>query len=133
MIARSPLADMPTQMHGRVPPGGQQGAPPPGPGYGQNPYASNPYGQQGGQGGQGGYGGAPGYPGGAPPQNYGQPDPYGNQYGQQQHGGYGQPGQPGQPGQYGQQGGGYGQNDHDPRGQRPGGNPPDRRVDWLEE
>jgi hypothetical protein len=118
MIARSPLADMPTQMHGRVPPqqGGPQGGPPPA-GYGQNPYASGQYGGQ-----QPTYGGGnAGYPGGSPP-NYGQPDPYGNAYGPQQHqGGYG-PQQGGGHGQGGQQG-------NDPRGNRPG----DRRVDWLED
>jgi hypothetical protein len=123
MIARSPLADMPTQLHGRVPPQGGPGGPPPGPGYGgQNPYGGShqqqPYG-----GGQGGYGGAPGYPGGSPPPNYGQPDPYGSGYGQQpQPGGY--PQQPGQGGNYP-----GGQDEQDPRGPRRG----DRRVDWLEE
>jgi hypothetical protein len=114
MIARSPLADMPTQLHGRVPPqggpGGGQGGPPPA-GYGQNPYASGQYGS----GQQPTYGGGnAGYPGGSPP-NYGQTDPYGNAYGPQQHqGGYGP-----------QQGGGQG---NDPRGNRG-----DRRVDWLED
>jgi hypothetical protein len=119
MIARSPLADVPTQMHGRV---GPHGGPPP-PGYGQNPYAS---GQYGGQGGPGGYGN-PGYPGGAPP-NYGQPDPYGNAYGPQQYqGGYGQP----------PHGGahppGHGQGEPDPRAPRQGTPPHDRRVDWLDD
>lgn len=119
MIARSPLADMPTQMHRPV--SGPQGGPPPA-GYGQNPYASNQYGG----------GGHPQYPGGAPP-NYGQPDPYGNAYGPQQHqGGYGGGPQPGGHDQGGYDQGGYGRpNEHDQRGSRPG--PPDRRVDWLED
>jgi hypothetical protein len=115
MIARSPLADMPTQMHRPV--SGPHGGPPPA-GYGQNPYASNP------AGGQGGGGGYQNYPGGAPP-NYGQPDPYGNAYGPHQ-GGYGGP-----PPQGGHDQGGHGRNEHDPRGPRPGS--PDRRVDWLED
>jgi hypothetical protein len=127
MIARSPLADMPTQMHGRVPPPGGQGGPQSGPGYGggQGGYGGGGHQQPGygGGGGQGGYGGAPGHPGpaGAPP-NYGQPDPYGSGYGQQQ-GGYGQP----QQGPGNQYPGGY--DEQDPRGPRRG----DRRVDWLED
>jgi hypothetical protein len=136
MIARSPLADAPTQMHrggiGQDPYGGP-GGPPPGPhpgGYGQQPTA-----------GGGGYGvGSPAsqYPGGAP--NYGgQPDPYaqpgyGDQYGRP---GYGPPPpqqaqQPtyGQP--YGQQPDPYAQptNNADPR-HRSGQDP--RKVDWFEE
>ncbi len=125
MIARSPLADVPTQTHGRVPP----------PGYGQNPYASGQYGGQPGYGpggpgpgGPGPGGPGPGYPGGGPP-NYGQQDPYANGYGPQA---YGQPG-------YDQQGYGpagpgptaHGQPDpYDPR-QRPV-QPPTERVDWLD-
>jgi hypothetical protein len=137
MIARSPLADAPTQMHrggmGHDPYGGPAG-PPPGPppgGYGQQPTA-----------GGGGYGGgspASQYPGGAP--NYGgQPDPYaqpgyGDQYGGRP--GYGQP--PPQQGQqptygqpYGQQPDPYAQpnNSADPR-QRGGQDP--RKVDWFDE
>ena len=121
MIARSPLADMPTQMHGRVPEHGGGDA------YRQNGYGQPP---------QGGYGQPPGgyntqqqqYPGGAPagggygaaPQGYGQ-QPYGGQTA----GGYG--GQ--QP--YGPE---YGQTD--PR-QRPPQPPPPpgegRRVDWMDD
>ena len=136
MIARSPLADTPTQMHGRVPQGGQ-------PGYGQNPYASgygqpaphpqsgpphgqhpggygqpDPY-QQGGYGQQGGHGGQPGY---------GQQAGYGQQTGAQP--GYGQPGY-GQPG-YGQTGTqpGYGQDAYDQRPRQPRD---ERPLSWTDE
>jgi hypothetical protein len=123
MIARSPLADMPTQLHGRVPPPGGPGGPPPGQGYGgQNPYGGSHQQPYGGGGSQSGYGGGQGYPGGSQPPNYGQPDPYGSGYGQQPPGGY-----PQQPGHGGNYPGGY--DEQDPRGPRRG----DRRVDWLEE
>ena len=137
MIARSPLADVPTQMHGRVPEhgGGQYNG-----GYGQvAPGPSGP-GQvgpgQGGQAGQGGYG--------PPPGGYGQQAYPGGQggYGQQ---GYGQPqGQPGygQPGYGDTTAGGYGQQQPygnynppppDPR-QRPAAPPNEgRRVDWMDD
>jgi hypothetical protein len=145
MIARSPLADAPTTIHGRMPgagpdpygPPGRQnsahGAPIQGGGYGPNPYST-----------AGGYGTGPGH--GQPPDPYGQPtpsygepygaDPYGGGGGQPGHGqpaygqpGYGQPGygQPGygQPG-YGQPGGqvgGYGP-DQPPGHGHPGGHDP---------
>jgi hypothetical protein len=66
MIARSPLADTPTQMYGRQP----QSAPPYGqPGYGQPQHGQQPgYGQQ-----PGGYGQPPQQPGYGQP---GQQDPY---------------------------------------------------------
>jgi hypothetical protein len=154
MIARSPLADMPTQLHGRVPgpeqpdpygrrngaPGPMPGAIPPGPsaypgGYGQPPGPG--YGQY--------PGGAPGY-GPPQPDPYGQPETYGQPYGgQPAYGGgydpqYGQPPQPG----YGPPQPGYGQqppppppghDPYDPRGQRPPPPPPPgtRRVDWLDD
>ncbi|HEX6873197.1 MAG TPA: hypothetical protein VF163_19035, partial [Micromonosporaceae bacterium] len=159
MIARSPLADVPTQMHNRVPadyadPNRQGGA---GRGYGPQSYGAPSYGQPGAP----TQPGAPaGYPGGAPA-GYGQPDPYGQQpgYGGQPGGyagqppaGYGQPGY-GQPGYgqpdpyaqadpYGQPGqqAGYGQpGQQAPGSPRPGqpgqpgqGEPP-RRVDWLDD
>jgi hypothetical protein len=137
MIARSPLADVPTQLHGRVPDQGGQydnrngyGQPPQPGGYGQQPGG---YGQQ--QpypGAQPGYGQQPppaGYGGPPPPQQYGQQQPYGGQTA----GGYG--GQP-PPQQYGQD---YGQQ-ADPR-QRPTPPPPPapppptegRRVDWMDD
>ena len=129
MIARSPLADVPTQMHNRMPP------------EHVDPYTS-PARQNGAHGAYGppqpgGYPQQPGYPGGAPGPGYGQqPDPYAQP-------GYGQPGyapppdpyaqpgygQPGAPDPYAQGGG------HDPRGQRPGPTPhgDGRRVDWLDD
>jgi hypothetical protein len=114
VIARSPLADQPTQMHGRLPaehvdpytaPGRHNGA--------------GAYGAPGGHSG-GGYGGTAtsGYAGGygAP----GQPaDPYADPYGQAprgQYDGYGQPGYPPQQG-------------YDPRS----GRPADRRLDWMDD
>jgi hypothetical protein len=116
MIARSPLADVPTQMHGRVPEHGGGG----------DAYRQNGYGQPQ----PGGYGQAPGgysqqYPGGAPPAGggYGQPG-YGQQpYGGQTAGGYG-----------GQQPYGGDYNQTDPR-QRPPQPPPGegRRVDWMDD
>jgi hypothetical protein len=106
MIARSPLADIPTQLHGRLPSEhadpylapGRHGA------HGQPSHAAP----------------APGYGG------YGQPDPYG----QMPPGGYGQQGQ--HPGQHGGQHGGGGQHGTPPPrpGQQPRGT---RRVDWLED
>jgi hypothetical protein len=107
MIAPSPLAGAPTQLHGRVP-------------------EPDPYGRQ------NGYGPA-GYPGGA---GYGQPDQYGQQgygqnYGQGTEPGYGEP-QYGQP--YGQQP--PDQYGYDQRGQRPPQPPAGgdgRRVDWLDD
>jgi hypothetical protein len=96
MIARSPLADMPTQMHGRMPGmepdpyGRRNGQGPPMPGgipAGPSAYPGG-YGQPPGAGPAPGYGGGP-YPGaapgyGPPPDQYGQPDPYGqpDTYGQ---------------------------------------------------
>ncbi len=158
MIAPSPLANAPTQMHSRVPPadhadpygaptrhnGGQPGYPPAqggsygaGGGYGQAGQPANP---------------TPGYPGGAPgygpaPDQYGQPygqQPYGqtpaaDPYGQPAGGGYAQSPEYGQAG-YGQDG--YGAPGYDTRpdprsGGRPGGAPPTqpdpRRVDWLDD
>jgi hypothetical protein len=155
MIAPSPLANAPTQLHSRVPPpehadpygaqrhnGGQ-------PGYGQNPYGA----PGGGAYGQPPHGANPtsAYPGGGP--TYGQgPDQYGQQtYGQAygqgpavdpyaQPPGYGQPGYGG-PDSYGPAG--QDQRGQDQRGQdqrgRPGpppAAPPQadpRRVDWLDD
>jgi hypothetical protein len=130
MIARSPLADAPTQLHRSVEPDpyGARPASPHAPyqggGYGpQPPQPPGGYGQQ-----------AAAYPGGAPP--YGQqPDPYGQPgYGAQTDP-YGrpvpvQPAQPayGQP--YGQQPDPYAPNP-DPRAPRSGQDP--RRVDWLDD
>jgi hypothetical protein len=119
MIARSPLADVPTQMHGRVPEHGAGGD-----AYRQNGYGQPPPG--------GGYGPPPGgysqqqYPGGAPASGggYGGQPGYGQQpYGGQTAGGYG--------GQQ-QYGGDY--NQTDPR-QRPPQPPPGegRRVDWMDD
>lgn len=106
MIARSPLADAPTQMHGRgapQPPYSGPPAPPPpqqpGGGYGPPPGG---YGQQpGGYGAQQAYGGQPGYgpPPPAGPSGYGPPRP----------------------------GPGYA----DPRQGRPAGE--GRRVDWMDD
>ena len=119
MIARSPLADVPTQMHNRMPP------------EHVDPYTS-PARQNGTHGAYGppqpgGYPPQqPGYPGGAP--GYGQqPDPYAQP-------GYGQPGYAPPPDPYAQPG--HGQpGAHDPRGQRPGPTPhgDGRRVDWLDD
>lgn len=151
MISPSPLANAPTQLHGRIPPehADPYGAPQPRhnggqPGYGPGPQAPGPYGAAGG----GTYGqppahGAPtpGYPGGAP--NYGPAPEYGQPgYGQPGYGqtygqgpapdpygppGYGQGGPPPGPAQPG-----YGQDGYapthgggyDPRGQRPVPPPP---------
>jgi hypothetical protein len=145
MIARSPLADMPTQMHRPLPAdpdpyatrqNGAHAAPHyPGQGYGPPP------------GPPAGYGAPPpaGYPGGGP--SYGHPDP---QYGQPYPGGG--PAYPGGGGGYEQPtyGQPYGQpptspydppagyDPYDPRGQqRPPQQPPPgndgRRVDWLDD
>jgi hypothetical protein len=91
MIARSPLADAPTQLHGRMP---DQGG----------------YGQPGGYGPQGGYGQPQPY--GGPPQ--GPPQGYPQQYGQPPYGGHG-PGPQGQPGYGGQQHYGPDGGHNDPR------------------
>ena len=133
MISPSPLANAPTQLHGRIPDQTDPyGAPPPRNG-GQPGYGQDPYGAAGG----GAHGGSPPsvYPSGSP--TYGQgPDQYGQQgYGQgpgtdpygPQHTGYGQDGY--NPAH----GGGY-----EPRGQRPGpaqppAQPDPRRVDWLDD
>jgi hypothetical protein len=122
MIARSPLADAST-MHGRPPAGydpRQNGHGAPGGGYGQQYPGGGGYGQQ-----------PPAQPGYGQQQQYGgyaQPDPY--QTGQQA-GGYYAP-DPGYGQQYGQQqGGGY--DPYDPRTQRSGPPPGDRRVDWLDD
>jgi Carboxypeptidase regulatory-like domain len=107
MIARSPLADVPTQMHGRIPDH-------------TDPHRQGGYGQPGYGQGQPGYG-QQGYGGGQP--GYSQPG-YG---GQQTAGGYGA-----QP-QYGQEGyvpEGQGQ---DPRQQRPPQHGEGRRVDWMDD
>ena len=140
MIARSPLADMPTQMHRPLPAdpdpyatrqNGAHAAPQypggPGPagGYGPPPYGAPPP--------PAGYaGGAAGY--GPPEPQYGQPYPGG---GPAYPGGYDQPtyGQP-----YGQQPPPYdqqpGYDPYDQRGQRPPPPPPPEgrgRVDWLDD
>jgi hypothetical protein len=145
MIARSPLADVPTQLHNRVPADYADPTRQGGPGYGPNTYGAPggppPVGP-GGYGHPAGHsGGSPaGYPGGAPP--YG-PDPYAQPAGYPPPPGYGPPGQPdpyappppgyGPPPAHGPQGG-YDEG-HDPRGPRPGqpphGDP--RRVDWLDD
>jgi hypothetical protein len=146
MIARSPLADVPTQMHGRVPEHGDA--------YGnrQTAYPQSGYGPQ--QVGQ--YGQQP-YPGGAPPYGqgpqhggppqHGAPQHAGPQYGAPQGGGYGQgpqgpQGYGGQQPYGGQTAGGYGGQPYgqehgqqaDPR-QRPAQPPPGegRRVDWMDD
>ncbi len=108
MIARSPLADVPTQMHGRVPDHNDP--------HRQGGYGQPGYGQQGPPPGYG----QPGYGQGQP--GYGQPG-YDGQ-GQAPAGGYG--GQ--QPPQYGQEG--YAQ---DPRQQRPPQHGEGRRVDWMDD
>jgi hypothetical protein len=133
MISPSPLANAPTQLHGRIPDQTDPyGAPPPRNG-GQPGYGQDPYGAAGG----GAHGGSPTsvYPAGSP--TYGQgPDQYGQQ-------GYGQgPGTD----PYGPQQAGYGQDGYnpahgggyEPRGQRPGpaqppAQPDPRRVDWLDD
>jgi hypothetical protein len=142
MISPSPLANAPTQLHGRIPPeqADPYGAPPPRHNGGQPGYGQNPYGAAGG-GGPTAHGATSAYPAGSP--TYGQgPDQYGQQgYGQgpgtdpygPQQGGYGQPGYNGQDGYNPAQGGGY-----EPRGQRPGptqppAQPDPRRVDWLDD
>jgi hypothetical protein len=156
MIARSPLADAPTMMHGRMPDHGdpygpprQNGAGAPGPGgYGPPPGPPPQHAAPGGYGPPpgsygppisppGSYGppptSPPGYPG-APGDPYAQPrPPHGDPYGG---GGYGpanydQQGYPDEPG-YGQPG--YGQPGYDPRSPR-APHPPeqaDRRLDWLD-
>jgi hypothetical protein len=128
MIARSPLADVPTQMHGRIPDqGGQYDNRN---GYGQQPTGGYP--QQ-----PGGYGQTQQYPGGQAAGGYGQPPAYGQppqqQYGQQPYGGQTAGGYGGQP--YGQEYAGPPQ--ADPR-QRPTPPPPPppaegRRVDWMDD
>jgi hypothetical protein len=148
MIARSPLADMPTQMHRPVEadPYGRQNGAHAGPQYPGGPGPAGGYGPP-------PYGGPPpaGYPGGGPA--YGHPEPqYGQPYGQQPPAGPAYPGGAGgyDPPTYGQP---YGQppagappydpqggyDPYDPRGQRPppppaaGQGGDGRRVDWLDD
>jgi hypothetical protein len=128
MIARSPLADMPTQMHRPMPdpqhdPYGRQNGAHAAPHYQAGPPPAG-YGPP-------GYGTPPppaGYPGGAP--SYGAPEPqYGQPYGQQP-----DPQQYGQP--YGAQPGyDQGYDPYDQQGRRPPPPPPGdgRRVDWLDD
>jgi hypothetical protein len=136
MIARSPLADVPTQMHGRVPEHhdphrqggyGQQ------PGYGQPGYGQGPQGH-----GQPGYG-QPGYGQGQPgygQQGYGAQQTAGGYGGQQTAGGYGGQqtagGYGGQQQPYSQEGHGQEAYGQDPR-QRPPQHGEGRRVDWMDD
>ena len=119
MIARSPLADAPTQMHGRVPDHNDP--------HRQGGYGQPGYGQQGPPPGYGQPGYGPGQPGHQGQPGYGQQQGYGGQ--QPAGGGYGQ-----QPPPYGQEGhgqDGYGQ---DPRQQpRPPQHGEGRRVDWMDD
>jgi hypothetical protein len=112
MIARSPLADVPTQMHGRLPehndPHRQGGYGQPGYGQGQHGYGQQGYGQQG----QPGYGGQHTSGGGGQHTSGGQ---------------HTAGGQTGQQPPYGQEG--YGQ---DPR-HRPPQHGEGRRVDWMDD
>jgi hypothetical protein len=118
MIARSPLADVPTQMHGRMPDHhdprhgahGQPGQGQPGYGQGQPGYGQQGYGQ-----GQPGYG----------QQGYGGQQTAGGYGGQQPAGGYGGQQQP----PYGQEG----YPPQDPRQPRPPQHGEGRRVDWMDD
>ena len=127
MIARSPLADMPTQMHRPMPPE-------------PDPYAARQNGAHAaphypaGAAGYGQYAPPPPYPGapGGPP-GYGPPPD--QQYGQP-YGGQAYPGAAPEPPQYGQPYGqpGYDPYEQPPPGRRPPPPPPDgRRVDWLDD